>query len=687
MGHLIDLPRSRLGIDVEGNFEPEYRIVRGRAKLLKELKRAARKSGLVLLASDCDREGEAIAYHIGAALESAAGKPPIERIVFNEVTPEALRGAIGSPRSIDERKVDAQKARRVLDRLVGYNLSPLLWRKVKNGLSAGRVQSVALRLICEREREVEAFVPEELWSVEATFRKGKRLVAGALASWRGSSPALRSGADAEAVVAALRGAAASAGETVEEELSAGPGAPFATAELLQEAATCLGFTSKKTMQLAQQLYEGVDLGSERLGLITYMRTDSTRVAESALAEARAYIRERFPAELPPEPRTYEPAGRVEAAHEAIRPTAVSYEPDLAKKSLPRDLYRLYALIWERFVASQMTDAKIRSATCEVTVGDAVFRACSSRISEKGFLKVARLGSAREELAERPAPELRKGEPLEVADLRGRRSFARGPSRYTDATIVRALEEKGIGRPSTYAPIVSVLVERFYVSREGRELVPTVLGSMISDILVEYFPDVVDAGFTAGMEEMLDEVEARKVDWVGAIRDFYVPFKRRVDEVMASLASSRGSLDEVTDMVCEKCGRPLVKKLGRYGYFLACSGFPECRNTKSVPLAKCPMPGCGGDIVARRRTNGKGREFFGCTNYPACGFISYYRPTSGRCPKCGWFLVEKPDRKSGSRKACINPDCDYLHDPSAAARDEYRADARAAARIEEEVDGQ
>ena len=660
MGHLIDLPKSRIGIDVEGDFEPEYHTVHGKAGLLKELQRAAKRAKLVLLASDFDREGEAIAYHIGRALRSKDAELPIERIVFNEITPQAIREAVAAPRPIDERKVDAQKARRVLDRLVGYNLSPLLWKKVKNGLSAGRVQSVALRLICDREREVQGFLPEEYWVVEAAFRKGRASFSGELRLWKGEKPELGSEAEAAAIVAALAGSKAIVGERRESELSVEPEPPFTTSKLLQAAAKRLGFTGKKTMQVAQQLYEGVELGAERLGLITYMRTDSTRVSEAALSEARAYIGERFPAELPESPRVYAADRRSEDAHEAIRPTVAAYDPDSVKKRLTRDQYRLYALIWERFIASQMTAAKFRSASCDISLGEGVFAVASSRAVEKGFHKVLKLSVPKEERVEGSSPELRSGEELEVEGLERVQRFTRGPARYTDASIIAAIEEGGIGRPSTYAPIVSVLLERYYVSRENRQLVPSVLGLMINDILVDYFPELVGVGFTAGMEEMLDDIEERRIEWLGRIKDFYGPFKSRVDQVMESLRSYRGSLDEATDIVCEKCGKPFVKRLGRYGYFLACSGFPECRNARSVPLAKCPRPGCGGDIVARRRAKGRGREFYGCTNYPDCGFISYSKPTSGLCPKCGWFLVERFDKGTGSRKACINPLCDYLH---------------------------
>jgi DNA topoisomerase-1 len=660
MGHLIDLPKSRVGIDVEGDFEPEYLTIRGKAKLLKELLKAAKKASLVLLASDNDREGEAIAFHIQNALRSKEADLPIERIVFNEITPQAIRDAVSSPRKIDDTRVDAQKARRVLDRLVGYNLSPLLWKKVKNGLSAGRVQSVALRLICDREKEVESFLPEEYWSVEADFRKGRGAFSGELVRWKGERPELDGEAAARAIAAAMEGEAAVVGELRETEKTLKPKPPFTTSKLQQAAANRLGFTSKKTMQIAQQLYEGVSIGSTRIGLITYMRTDSTRISETAIAEVRAYLGERFPAELPASPNVYVADGKAQDAHEAIRPTIVSYDPESMKEFLSKDQQKLYALVWERFVASQMTSAKLRTASADIEVGEGAFRVTSSHVVEQGFFKVVKVGVAKEDKAELSVPELRSGEEIKVEGVRSEQHFTQGPSRFTDASIIKALAEPGIGRPSTYAPIISVLLERYYVSRENKQLVPTTLGRMISDMLVEYFPDVVNVGFTAGMEEMLDEVEDRKADWVGKIRDFYGPFKGKVDEVMAELQSFRGKLDEATDIACEKCGKPMVKKLGRFGYFLACSGFPECRNTRSIPLGKCPRPGCGGDIVARRGAKGKGREFFGCTNYPDCDFITYNKPTSSLCPKCGAFLVEKFDKKSGSHKACINPDCDYLH---------------------------
>ena len=658
MGHLIDLPKSRVGVDPDRGFEPEYLTIRGKAKLLKELQKAAKASRLVLLASDNDREGEAISYHIQRAILDKVPGLPTGRIVFNEITPQAIKEAAANPRPVDERKVLAQKARRVLDRLVGYYLSPLLWRKVKNGLSAGRVQSVALRLICEREREVESFLPEEYWSVEARFKKGRTAFRGELVSWRGAKPAIRSASEAAAVAAALEGLPSAVAELRETERTLRPKPPFTTSKLQQAAANRLGFTSKKTMQVAQQLYEGVDLGQDRVGLITYMRTDSTRVSRAALDEVRAYIGGTWPAELPESPNVYEADEKAEDAHEAIRPTSVPLSPDAVKAFLTKDQHRLYSLVWERFVASQMSPAKARSSSVDIVSGEAVFRAGATRLVEQGFYKAVKVSASREEREETFLPELKSGEALVREALETGQHFTQGPSRFTDASIVKTLEERGIGRPSTYAPIISVLLERYYVTRENRQLAPTVLGRMINDILVESFPSVVDSGFTADMEARLDGVE-EGADWVAMVRDFYGPFKVRVDEVMSTLQSFRGSLDEPTELSCEKCGKPMVKKLGRFGFFLACSGFPACKNTRSIPLAKCPRCGVG-DIVARRKAKTRGREFYGCTRYPDCDFITYYKPTSSPCPKCGQLLVEKFDKKRGSHKACVNPACDFLH---------------------------
>jgi DNA topoisomerase-1 len=659
MGHLIDLPKSRLAIDVDNNFEPEYITVRGRAKLLKELQADAKKSDEVLLASDNDREGEAIAWHLQNAILAKNESLPIARISFNEITPQAIKAAVASPTTIDNAKVNAQKARRVLDRLVGYNLSPLLWKKVKNGLSAGRVQSVALRLICEREKEIEAFIPEEYWTLDADFKAGRTVFAANFVSWNGEKPELHTEADAQKVIDALKGAVFTVKDIRETDKTLRPRPPFTTSQLQQTAANRLGFTSKKTMQIAQQLYEGISIGGSPVGLITYMRTDSVRISQTAIEDVRAWINRNYPACLPEKAAVYSSGKQAQDAHEAIRPTYVKYTPDEIKDSLSRDQHRLYSIIWERFVASQMKPAQTRTLSADIgpetAVPDAVFRVSGTKVIEQGYMSVLKTLAAKEDKTA-GFPPVNKGDKLKLERFSPEQHFTQGPARFTDAGIVKTLEEKGIGRPSTYAPTISVLLDRGYVSRTNKQLVPSVLGRLICDMLVEHFGDVVNADFTAGMETGLDEVEGSARNWPDMIRDFYKPFKDHVDEVGRKLESVKGSLDEKTDEVCEKCGKPMVKKLGRYGYFLACSGFPECHNTKSIPLAKCPK--CGGDIVARR---GKGKKFYGCVNYPKCDFLTHFLPLPGQdCPKCGWFLVEKYDKRNGSHKSCINPDCGWLH---------------------------
>lgn len=664
MGHLIDLPKSRLAIDVEHGFQPEYITVRGRAKLLKELQKDAKKSDAVLLASDNDREGEAIAWHLNNALKDKT-EAKINRIVFNEITPVAIKDAVQNPGEIVESKVNAQKARRVLDRLVGYNLSPILWAKVKNGLSAGRVQSVALRLICEREKEVEDFIPEEYWTLDADFVKGKTKFTARLVKYKGENPELKNEKDVNEIIAEIQNSECKVANIKQSEKTVRPKAPFTTSKMQQEAANRLGFTSKKTMQIAQQLYEGINIGQNRVGLITYMRTDSVRISQTALDDVCGWLAKNFADELPEEPIHYAVGKSAQDAHEGIRPTYVEYTPDSVKEYLTRDQLRLYTIIWERFVSSQMKNAKTTTTSAEITAGDALFRVSASKITEKGFYKVIKLLSSKEEKTG-TLPSLKVDEILKSDKFYPEQHFTQGPARYTDASIVRTLEEKGIGRPSTYAPIISVLLDRYYVTRSNKQLVPTQLGRIICRILVESFPDVINEHFTAEVETNLDKVEEDELVWNNMISDFFGPFKNRVDEVMKSVQSIKGSLDEPTDKICEKCGKPMVKKLGRFGYFLACSGFPECHNTKSIPLAKCPMPGCNGEIVARK-TKGRGKEFYGCTNYPSCSFISHFKPIDQYCPKCGWFLVEKFDKKNGTYKSCINPDCDYLH--SAGEEDE------------------
>lgn len=656
VGHLIDLPKSRMAIDIENGFQPEYITVRGKAKLLKELQKEAKKSEAVLLASDNDREGEAIAWHLNRALRDKTDAK-ISRIVFNEITPTAITEAVKHPGEIVESKVNAQKARRVLDRLVGYNLSPLLWVKVKNGLSAGRVQSVALRLICEREKEVEDFLPEEYWSLDADFIKGKSNFTAQLVKYKGEAPELKSEDAVKDIIEKIKNSESKVSSIKKTEKTVRPKPPFTTSKLQQAAANRLGFTSRKTMQIAQQLYEGIQIGENHVGLITYMRTDSVRISETALADVRDWLSKNHPAELPAEPIHYAVGKSAQDAHEGIRPTYTNYTPESVKEYLSHDQFRLYSIIWERFVSSQMNNAKMVTTSVEIVADDALFRVAASKISEKGFYQVIKLLSSKEEKSS-SLPAMKEGEVLTVNNFHPEQHFTQGPARYTDASIVRMLEEKGIGRPSTYATIISVLLDRYYVTRSNKQLVPTQLGKMINKILVESFPAVINEEFTAKVENELDQVEEDKLVWNNIISDFYGPFKQTVDNVMEHQESIKGFLDEQTDKVCELCGKPMVKKLGRFGFFLACSGFPECHNTKSIPLAKCPV--CGDGEIVERKTKGRGKAFYGCTNYPTCTFISHFKPIDQYCPKCGWFLVEKFDKKNGAYKSCINPDCDYLH---------------------------
>ena len=656
VGHLIDLPKSRMAIDIENGFQPEYITVRGKAKLLKELQKEAKKSEAVLLASDNDREGEAIAWHLNRALRDKTDAK-ISRIVFNEITPTAITEAVKHPGEIVESKVNAQKARRVLDRLVGYNLSPLLWVKVKNGLSAGRVQSVALRLICEREKEVEDFLPEEYWSLDADFIKGKSNFTAQLVKYKGEAPELKSESAVNDIIETIKNSESKVSSIKKTEKTVRPKPPFTTSKLQQAAANRLGFTSRKTMQIAQQLYEGIQIGENHVGLITYMRTDSVRISETALTDVRDWLSKNHPAELPAEPIHYAVGKSAQDAHEGIRPTYTTYTPESVKEYLSHDQFRLYSIIWERFVSSQMNNAKMVTTSVEIVAGDALFRVAASKISEKGFYQVIKLLSSKDEKSS-SLPAMKEGEVLTVNNFHPEQHFTQGPARYTDASIVRMLEEKGIGRPSTYATIISVLLDRYYVTRSNKQLVPTQLGKMINKILVESFPAVINEEFTAKVENELDQVEEDKLVWNNIISDFYGPFKETVDNVMEHQESIKGFLDEQTDKVCELCGKPMVKKLGRFGFFLACSGFPECHNTKSIPLAKCPV--CGDGEIVERKTKGRGKAFYGCTNYPTCTFISHFKPIDQYCPKCGWFLVEKFDKKNGAYKSCINPDCDYLH---------------------------
>ena len=652
MGHLIDLPKSRLGIETTSNFEPEYITVRGKATILKNLQNKASKVKQVLLASDPDREGEAISFHIMNALRSKNPNIDISRIIFNEITPDAIRAAVQKPLSLNEAKINAQKARRVLDRLVGYNLSPLLWSKVKNGLSAGRVQSVVLRMVCERDRKVKAFVPQEYWSIEAYLISGRSKFVASLIEFRGAKPNLN---NKEVVDLALKDIETSSPEVEslkESKKEIRPRAPFSTSTLQQTAANRLGFTSRKTMQIAQQLYQGIDLGTERVGLITYMRTDSLRLSDSAIKEVRNFIQKNYTDCLPVKPIRYDSKGRSQDAHEAVRPTFVAKKPKDLEEFLSKDQFRLYSIIWERFVECHMLPQQLQTLTIDIKFGQGIFRASSTHSVFDGFQAVLKILSTKEKRVK--LPKLKSNDKLLCDRLEPEQHFTTGPAQYTDASIVKMLEEKGIGRPATYAPIISTLLDRYYVVRRKRNLIPTTLGEITNNILTQCFPDVVNVKFTAEMEEMLDAVEEDRQLWVGMITDFYKPFKDHVEHINATLESVKGIMDEPTNEKCEKCKRPLIKKLGKYGFFVACTGFPECRFTKPAPLAKCPRSDCKGDVVVRAGQR-RGREFYGCTKYPECDFVTFDRPTEQICT-CGWFLVEREDSVNGALRVCINESC-------------------------------
>ena len=668
VGHVRDLLRSKLSVDVENDFAPQYRVPKEKRKVVQGLKDAVSQANEVYLATDPDREGEAIAWHLLAAADIPA--EIAQRVVFHEITIPAVKEAFAQPRDIDMDLVNAQQARRILDRLVGYKISPLLWRKVQSRLSAGRVQSVAVRLIVEREREIQAFVPVEYWSISAELAKQETRgmeprpsFTAKLLKVAGETVDLKDQPAAQAVVDDLEGAEYIVSEVRRSKRQRRPPAPFITSTLQQEASQKLGFAAKRTMAIAQSLYEGVDLGEgERVGLITYMRTDSTNVSEVALAEVRSYIEQKFgPQLLPAKPTVHKTrAAKAQEAHECIRPTSVWREPDAIKDHLDNGQYRLYRLIWQRFVASQMKPAifdvtsvdvkadRLQAGTKVPTAGpelkrflDALrylFRVTGSELIFPGFLLVYE--QAKEEAAADdvgPLPPLQVGEVLDLLRLIPEQHFTKPPPRYTEATLVRELEKHGIGRPSTYAPILSTVQLRGYVNKENKYLIPTDLGFVVNDLLVEHFPDIVDVPFTAAMEEDLDRVAAGERDWVTVLREFYGPFEQTLERADKHIEKVEIPPEE-TGLTCEKCGSPMIVKMGRYGKFLACSNFPACRNTKPYVIstgAKCPE--CGGDLLQRQTR--KRRTFYGCSNYPQCKFATWKRPLPNPCPECGGLLVE------------------------------------------------
>ncbi len=665
IGHIRDLPKSRLGVDIERDFEPKYLVPKEKRTIVRQLKEAVAEAPEIFLATDPDREGEAISWHIIEATQADPGK--VRRVVFHEITPKAIAEAFQSPRPIDSRLVEAQQARRILDRLVGYMVSPLLWRKIQHRLSAGRVQSVALRLVVEREREIQAFVPEEYWTVEAVVSpadRPERRFRAVLWGVAGEKEKLniKTGDEAAALVAALKSGRWAVGEVRKRTVQRDPAPPFTTSTLQQEASRKLRFTAKRTMLIAQQLYEGIELGPEgQVGLITYMRTDSTAVSDLARAEARDYITRRFGADFaPPAPRySQKKAKGAQEAHEAIRPTSVFREPASIRQYLTPDQYKLYDLIWKRFVASQMESATVEQTSVDILVDQTadgrvyLLRATGSVIQFPGFLEVYIEGKDDEDEAEEgQLPPLRAGEALNPVEVTPKQHFTQPPPRYTEASLVKTLEELGIGRPSTYAPILATIQERGYVRREDRRLIPTELGMVVNDLLVSQFPEIFNVAFTARMEEELDEIARGETSRVEVLRDFYIPFQQALEaaERLAKIELGKELLDEK----CPECGRPLMTRTGKYGQFIGCTGFPECRYTRPVAVstgARCPQ--CGGELVERRARR-TGRVFYGCINYPACNFTVWERPLPEPCPRCGGLLVAG---KNGRR--CTTEGCGYV----------------------------
>ncbi len=677
MGHVRDLPKSTMGVDIEGDFTPKYTVPRDKSKAVRELREMVQAASEVILATDPDREGEAIAWHLVEATQPSPGS--VKRVVFNEITPSAVQEAMLNPREIDMNLVDAQQARRVLDRLVGYSISPLLWRKVKRGLSAGRVQSVALRLVAEREREILAFNAVEYWSVAADLKKRNappktldaftaelRSVNGVVDKFQ-----LGTGESAHEVVTALEGAEFMVADVQKRQTQRRPAAPFTTSTLQQEASRKLRFPVGRTMQIAQQLYEGVDLGVDGTqGLITYMRTDSTNVSTTAQDSAKVVIAGQYGAEYVPEkPPVYTRRSKgAQEAHEAIRPADPARTPESLSKVLSRQQLQLYRLIWQRFIASQMRNAMLDGTTIDIDAGPVNqpkpyrFRATGSIITFRGFLAVYEEGKddeADDEKVSGLLPIVEVGEVVDLTDLRPDQHFTQPPPRFTEASLVKALEEHGIGRPSTYAPTIYTLRDRNYVAVEERRLVPTELGFVVNDIMVEHFPNVVDMGFTSQLEEELDDVASGERGWVPLMREFWGPFDESIKRAETTMERVKIA-DEPTDEVCEKCGRPMVIKLGRYGRFIACTGFPECRNARPL-LVKIGVtcPTCAvGDVVERRSS--KGRVFFGCSRYPECDFVIWSKPTGERCPRCNQLLILAG--RGGSEIRCSS--CDYRRENTA-----------------------
>ena len=714
VGHLKDLPKKKLGVDVENNFEPEYITIRGKGKILQELKTAAKKAEKIFLAPDPDREGEAIAYHIGNEVARFT-KGKIYRVLFNEITKKAVKEALDNPTELNPDRVNAQQARRILDRLVGYKISPILWKKVHRGLSAGRVQSVALRIVCEREREIQAFKSKEYWSVTLNLEgscepkfQAKLLKIGNEKAEIGNKE------EADTILKDLDGLPLVLDSITKKERKRNPSAPFITSSLQQEASRKLNFSPKKTMLLAQKLYEGIKLDKKgTVGLITYMRTDSVRLSDQALEDVRSFIPEKYGDDyLPSKPNVYKSKKSAQEAHEAIRPTDVNIDPNSIKDYLEKDLFRLYQLIWSRFVSCQMVPAVLDTTQFDIKSGNYLFRSNGSILKFAGFMKVyvesqddATSEKSDSKDSDRILPPLTKGEELKLIEILPEQHFTQPPARFTEAMLVKELEDKGVGRPSTYASIISVIKDRDYIQNEERRLKPVELGFMINDLLVENFPDIMTTQFTAKMEGQLDEVEDGKVEWKKVLQSFYTPFKKDLEEAEKKMKDFKAEVEE-TDEVCEKCNEPMIIKWGRFGKFMACSGYPDCKNAKDIkkpgseegetpdevdgvcdlcesaliikrgrfgkfiacstyPECKftkpiglgiaCPEDNCKGEIAPRRTK--KGRTFYGCTKYPDCKFTSWDKPKNEPCPECKHpFMVEKWKKNEDPTILC--PECGF-----------------------------
>ncbi|MEQ8154053.1 MAG: type I DNA topoisomerase [Clostridiaceae bacterium] len=653
MGHVRDLPKSQLGVNIEDNFSPKYITIRGKGDLLDKLKKLAKKSDKIFLATDPDREGEAISWHLANVLKISTNESC--RIEFNEVTKEAVKASIKKPRPINQNLVDAQQARRILDRLVGYEISPILWKNVKWGLSAGRVQSAALKLICDREEEIKSFVPREFWTVDCFLKKDNKKFQVKLSQFKNKKIEIDTEEEALKVINDLQNGKYTVQDVKKGKKQKNPLPPFTTSTLQQDANKKLNYMTKKTMSVAQKLYEGVEIkGRGTIGLITYMRTDSVRISTEAQTKALDFIKETYGDNYIPEtPRMYKSKKNIQDAHEAIRPTYVEITPEVAKENLTPEAYKLYALIWKRFVASQMAACELNTMSVVIQNGDYKLRASGSNVKFDGFMKLYEY-STEEENDEVSVPEIEAGEELKQESLSPKQHFTQPPSRFTEASFVKLLEEKGIGRPSTYVPTISTLLDRKYVLREKKNLVATELGFIVNSIMSDYFKEIVDADFTAEMESKLDNIEEGKDNWNKIVGEFFSPLKVQIERAEAEVSKIIIE-DKVSDVPCDKCGRMMVIKHGRFGDFLACPGYPECQNTKPiVHEIDAPCPKCGGKVLLKRSK--KGNKFYGCSSYPECDFVSWHEPAKEKCEKCQSAMVYRYSKSKGRYLECTNSEC-------------------------------